>query len=52
MNRSFPVNITIRTVLAIIAAILAVLVLIGVDWDHVKMLAVAVLCLAVAVVAP
>lgn len=45
-------NITMRVVLAIIAAILAVLVLVGVDWDHVKMLAVAVLCVAVAVVAP
>ena len=45
-------NITIRTVLAILAAVIAVLVLIGVDWDHVKMLAVAALCLAVALVAP
>jgi hypothetical protein len=46
------VNFTIRTVLAIVAAICAVAVLLGVDWDHVKLLAVAVLCVAVAVVAP
>ena len=44
-------NITIRLVLAIVAAVCAVAVLVGVDWDHVKLLAVAVLCLAVALVA-
>ncbi len=45
-------NITVRFILAIIAACLAVAVLLGVDLDHIKMLAVAVLVLAVAVVAP
>lgn len=43
---------TIRILLVVAAALCALAVLVGVDWDHVKLLAVAVLCVAVAVVAP